>query len=108
MIDVDEARRAVLDCTAPLTYESERLADALGRVLAEDLGIFGESLDVAGRRQLDRIWHNGLPVTTPSQTIIDFAATGSTDLLRFMLANADHDDILDVARGRARAQEAVS
>ena len=37
LIDVDEARRAVLDCTAPLTYESERLADALGRVLAEDV-----------------------------------------------------------------------
>jgi molybdopterin molybdotransferase len=37
LIEVDEARRAVLDCTAPLTYESERLADALGRVLAEDV-----------------------------------------------------------------------
>jgi very-short-patch-repair endonuclease len=50
-----------------------------------------------GRRDLKRILHNGLPVTDPSQTIIDFAATGSTDLLRFVLANADFDDVLDVA-----------
>ena len=37
LIEIDDARRAVLDCTHPLTYESERLADALDRVLAEDV-----------------------------------------------------------------------
>ncbi|MCW3031138.1 MAG: hypothetical protein JWM66_1271 [Solirubrobacterales bacterium] len=37
LIELDDARRAVLDGIEPLTYESERLADALGRVLAEDL-----------------------------------------------------------------------
>jgi very-short-patch-repair endonuclease len=52
---------------------------------------------VHGRRQPKRIWHRGLPVTDPSQTIIDFAATGPADLLRFVLANADYHDILDVA-----------
>jgi very-short-patch-repair endonuclease len=52
---------------------------------------------VHGRRHLDRILHRGLPVTTPSQTIIDFAATGPWDLLRYVLANADYQDILDVA-----------
>jgi molybdopterin molybdotransferase len=36
LIELDEARRAVLEGIEPLTYESERLADALGRVLAED------------------------------------------------------------------------
>jgi hypothetical protein len=56
-----------------------------------DLG----NIVVHGRRDLDRIWHNGLPVTTPSQTIIDFAATGPDDLLRFVLANAGYNDILD-------------
>lgn len=49
-----------------------------------------------GRRKLERIWHRGLPVTDPSQTIIDFAATGTPDLLRFVLANADYCDMLDV------------
>lgn len=52
---------------------------------------------IHGRRRLDRVLYNGLPVTTPSQTIIDFAATGPKDLLRFVLANADYNDILDVA-----------
>lgn len=51
---------------------------------------------IHGRRKLERIWHRGLPVTTPSQTILDYAATGSEDLLRFVLANADFSDILDV------------
>ncbi len=37
LIEIDDARRAVLDAVRPLTYESERLADALGRVLAEDV-----------------------------------------------------------------------
>ena len=50
---------------------------------------------IHGRRALERIMHNGLPVTTPSQTIVDFAATGSADLLRFVVANADYNDILD-------------
>ena len=30
---------------------------------------------VHGRRTIDRIWHRGLPVTTPSQAILDYAAT---------------------------------
>jgi hypothetical protein len=51
---------------------------------------------VHGRRSLERSWRRGLPVTTPSQTIVDFAATGQAELLRFVLANADYDDILDV------------
>jgi hypothetical protein len=57
-----------------------------------------EGIRVHGRRRLERILHHGLPVTTPSRTIIDFAATGPPDLLRFVLANADYNDVLDVAR----------
>ena len=56
-----------------------------------------DSIVIHGRRELERVWHNGLPATTPSQTIIDYAASGPTDLLRFVLANADYDDILDLA-----------
>jgi predicted transcriptional regulator of viral defense system len=51
---------------------------------------------VHGRRDLTRIEHRGLPVTTPSQAILDFAATGPKRLLRFVLANADYHDLLDV------------
>jgi predicted transcriptional regulator of viral defense system len=51
---------------------------------------------IRGRRHLDRILHRGLPVTNPSQTIIDYAAIGPTDLLRFALANADYHDLLNV------------
>ena len=47
-------------------------------------------------RDLDRMLRNGLPVTTPSQAMLDFAATGSTDHLRFVLANADYEGLLDI------------
>ncbi len=51
---------------------------------------------VHGDRRLERIWHNRLAMTTPSQAILDFAATGPPDLLRLVLANADYHDLLDV------------
>jgi very-short-patch-repair endonuclease len=50
---------------------------------------------VHGRRRFERIWHRGLPVTTPTRAIIDFAAAGRFDLLRLVLANADYADMLD-------------
>jgi hypothetical protein len=59
-----------------------------------------QSLDgivVHSRRRLERDWRKGLPVTPPSRAILDFAATGRRDLLRLVLANADHEDVLDVA-----------
>lgn len=51
---------------------------------------------VHGRRTLDRILHKGLPITTPTQAILDFAATGSHDLLRLVLANAEFQGLLDL------------
>jgi very-short-patch-repair endonuclease len=50
---------------------------------------------VHGERKLERVWHRGLPVTTPSRAILDYAATGPADLLRLVLANADYGDHLD-------------
>jgi hypothetical protein len=55
-----------------------------------------ESIIVHDRRTIQRTWHKRLPVTTPAQAILDFAATGDTDLLRLVLANADYHDALDV------------
>jgi very-short-patch-repair endonuclease len=54
-----------------------------------------KNIVVHGRRTLKRIRHKGLPITTPSQAILDFAATGSHDLLRFVLANAEYQGLLD-------------
>jgi very-short-patch-repair endonuclease len=55
-----------------------------------------DNIVVHGRRDLKRVWHNGLPATTPTQAIIDFATTRNPDLLRLVLANADYHDALDV------------
>lgn len=50
---------------------------------------------IHARRQVERVRRNGLPVTTVSQTLLDFAAEAKHALLRFALANADHNDLLD-------------
>jgi Protein of unknown function (DUF559) len=55
-----------------------------------------DGIVVHGRRTLERDMHRGLPVAQLSQTILDFAATGSRRLLRLVLANADYHDLLDV------------
>ena len=57
---------------------------------------------VHGRRKLTRVFHKGLPITTPSQAILDFAATGTHDLLRFVLANAEFQGLLDLDALNAR------
>ena len=54
-----------------------------------------ENIVVHDRRTIRREWHKGLPVTSPSQAILDFAATNRHRLLRLVLANADHDNLLD-------------
>jgi predicted transcriptional regulator of viral defense system len=54
------------------------------------------NVKVHGRRRLPRVWHEGLPTTTPSQALLDFAATGQQDLLRLALANADYQGALNV------------
>jgi very-short-patch-repair endonuclease len=55
-----------------------------------------DGIVVHRERHLDRVIHKGFPVTTHSQAILDFAATGPPDLLRLVLANADYDDLLDI------------
>jgi hypothetical protein len=48
------------------------------------------------RRNLERDWHRGLPVTTLAQTLLDYAAVASLSKLRRALAQADYDGTLDV------------
>jgi hypothetical protein len=54
-----------------------------------------DDIVVHRERRLERDWHRGLPVTTLSRTILDYAATGPFDRLRLVLANADYHDLLD-------------
>jgi very-short-patch-repair endonuclease len=51
---------------------------------------------VHGRRYRDRIERHGLQVVTPSQAIADLAHTAGPERLRFVLANADYHDLLDL------------
>jgi len=52
---------------------------------------------VHGRRQVERVARNGLPVTAAAQTLLDFAVVADPGLLRFALANADYAGLLNVA-----------
>ena len=56
------------------------------------------SIRVHGRRQVERVERKGLAVTTPSQAIAHFAALARTERLRFVLANAEYQGLLDVER----------
>ncbi len=52
---------------------------------------------VHGRRRCGSLRHNGLPVTTAAQTLLDLASTLPFDALRRALAEADHKRILHPA-----------
>lgn len=59
-------------------------------------------ITVHERRNCQRTTHRGLPVTTPSQTLLDHAATARLNQVRVALANAEYHRLLDV-----RAVEAL-
>jgi hypothetical protein len=52
---------------------------------------------VFGRRDLTRVFHRGLPVTTIPRTLLDVAAIGNERLVRRALAQLDYQRRLDVA-----------
>src|SRR5579862_771078 len=58
---------------------------------------------VHDRRQGNRTWHRGLPLTPLPQLLLDLARTESLRTLRKALANADYRGLLDVAAVRAFA-----
>jgi predicted transcriptional regulator of viral defense system len=58
---------------------------------------------VHGRRQLDRVWHNGLPVGTVPQTLLDYASQMPFDDVRYVLAEADYHRLMDVTEVTALA-----
>ncbi len=54
-------------------------------------------IKVHQRRDCERAWRKGLPVTTVAQTFVDFAATASLNRVRTVLANAEYHRLLNVA-----------
>ena len=58
-------------------------------------------IKVHGRRDCRRVWHKGLPATTLEQALLDFAAVAPLDRVRYALANADYQKVLDLHALRA-------
>jgi predicted transcriptional regulator of viral defense system len=58
-------------------------------------------IKVHGRRDQERIWHQGLPTTALPQLFLDLAATTSLRTVRHALANADYRKALDVTAAEA-------
>ncbi len=52
---------------------------------------------VHGRRSIERVWHEGIPVTPFPHTMIDYATRAPLSKVRRALAQADHDGGLNVA-----------
>jgi hypothetical protein len=77
------------------------------RPFAIDVSIPGrrrsrKPVKVHARRNLDRTWHNGLPITSVAQALLDFAAAASLNRVRYAVAQAEYHDLLDL-----RAIEAI-
>jgi predicted transcriptional regulator of viral defense system len=53
-------------------------------------------IKVHERRECPRARHEGLPVTTVAQTLLDFASRASVNRVRTALANAEYHELLDV------------
>jgi hypothetical protein len=53
-------------------------------------------IKVHQRREGERAWHRGLPITTVAQTLLDFAAGASLNRVRTAMANAEYHKLLDV------------
>ena len=51
---------------------------------------------VHARRSPDRLWHRGLPITPISTTLRDYAATVPLDQLRYVVAEAEYHNLLDI------------
>jgi hypothetical protein len=76
-----------------------------------------KALRIHSRRPIERVPHNGIPVTTVPQTLLDIAAIQPLDTVRYMLAEADYHRLVDFGRieqilgrgkpGSARLRQAV-
>ena len=51
---------------------------------------------VHGRRPCERTWEKALPTTSLEQALLDYAAVAPPERLRYVLANADYHQVLDI------------
>jgi predicted transcriptional regulator of viral defense system len=65
-------------------------------------------LRVHQQRRIARVFHKGLPITPVAQALLDYAATARLNEVRYILAQAEYDELLHLAEvretvGRGRA-----
>lgn len=65
-------------------------------------------LAVHGRRQLERVWHRRLPVTTVAQTLLDLATDAAPRALRRALAEAEYQRLVALDAVAAVARRGVA
>jgi hypothetical protein len=58
-------------------------------------------ITVHARRRCERTWHNGLPVTTIEQALLDYASVAPAEHVRHALAVADYNKQLDLGSLRS-------
>jgi hypothetical protein len=51
---------------------------------------------VHGRRDVERLWHRGLPITPVAQALLDFASTAPLHRVRYAVAQAEYHELLDL------------
>jgi hypothetical protein len=51
---------------------------------------------VHARRTVERVWHNGLPITSVAQALLDFAARAPLHRIRYAVAQAEYHELLDL------------
>jgi hypothetical protein len=54
-----------------------------------------KGITIHARRTFERVWHNGVPVTSVAQALLDFAATAPLDRVRYAVAQAEYHELLD-------------
>lgn len=52
---------------------------------------------IHGRRDLERTWHRGLPLTSVAQALLDYAAVAPFSRVRYAVAQAEYHELLDPA-----------
>jgi hypothetical protein len=53
-------------------------------------------ITVHSRRQVERVWHKGLPVTTVAQALLDFAGRAPLHRVRYAVAQAEYHELLEL------------
>jgi hypothetical protein len=53
-------------------------------------------IKIHARRELERKWHRGLPITSVAQALLDYAARAPLRRVRYAVAQAEYHELLDL------------